>query len=486
MIADERTRLELFEAIFDAAAVGVALVDLEGHFVTSNRALQTMLGYSDDELKGRRFIEFTHADDVGAHQPMFAELLGGVRESYELAKRFVCRDGRIAHVQITASRLRDSFVLGIVKDVTPESEARAERDQLLEQLGRSQERLGVALTSVDMGFWEWDVAFDQMVWSEEMSRVCGLPVAPITGRFGERFYLIHRDDVAMVKETVRSALADATQRTLECEFRIIRPAGEECWLLARAHIFRNESGEAVRVLGVMIDITNRRQLQQHLLEAQKLEAVGRFASGIAHEFNNVLTIIVGQCDVMRVGTVTRGVLAQGLADIAEAAERACHLTQQLLTFSREGHTDPQVLNPGTVIARLAGYLQSIAGEHRLQLDLSADVHNIVMDQQQLEQAIVNLVVNARDGSPALGVITLAANNGPDDRVIVSVTDHGTGIDNRAVARIFEPFSTTTRTRPGVGLGLAVVRTVVEGAGGEIRVDTAPGRGTTFELRFPGV
>jgi signal transduction histidine kinase len=255
-------------------------------------------------------------------------------------------------------------------------------------------------------------------------------------------------------------------------------------MFGKGHIFRDDAGRAVRILGALIDVTRRRHLHEQLLQAQKMEAVGQFAGGIAHDFNNVLTVILGHCDLILATAMKPDDLQAAVHEMADAAGRAGALNEQLLTFSRRGKTNPQVLQPNEAIRRMERFARRLAGDNALVLSLAAEVGPIWIDPSQLEQAIMNLVVNARDAMAAPGVITISTGTTTDGQVMVSVSDTGTGMDDATRARIFEPFFTTKEPGKGTGLGLAVVMSVAQTAKGDVRVDTAAGRGTTFELRFP--
>src|SRR4051812_31877306 len=456
----------------------MALVDPDGRFIRCNETLQSILGHAEAALQGRSFVEFTHPDDVAHDAGLLAQLLAGTLPSYELSTRYVHRDGHLVHAQVTASRSSTGLVVAIVNDVTGEWEAR-------DQLRRSRERLGLTLSSIDMGFWEWDVPTDRMVWSEEMARLCGLGAALVVdGRYGERFYLIHPDDRRMVTRTVHEALANPEQGVIACEFRVVRPNQDQRRVVAKAHIFRDPSRQPLRVVGALMDVTPMRIMREEFLHAQKMEAVGRFVSGISHDFNNALMVIGGQCDVLGMTTLTPEKMRRGLAEISDAVDRAANLTQQLLTFSRKGQADPQVLDPNATLQRLETFIKPIVGAHDLRLALATQAGWISVDERQLEQAVINLVINARDAMREKGVITISTGNIADGRVFIAVQDSGVGMDEATKSRLFEPFFTTKAPGHGTGLGLAVVLAVMEGAGGDIYVETAPGAGSTFELRFP--
>jgi len=477
MIPETREGEALFEAVFEAAAVGMALVDPAGRFIRSNPAFRAMVGYDEAALRGRALRELVHPDDADRGEIPFAHLLESSRSSCEFSNRYLRQDGRVVGLHLTASRIPDGLLVSIVHDVTSELRAR-------DQLRRSQEQLGIALASVQMGFWEWDVTTDQMMWSGEMARLCGLEVTPTGHRFGTHFDLIHPDDILLVSTTVHEALQDPARVTVECEFRLVRPDADERWFLGKGHIFRDEQGNPRRVLGALIDVTRRHLLQQQLLQAQKMETIGTFASGVAHDFNNALTVIMGHCDIMERVDATSETLQDGLVEISNAAERAAHLTRQLLTFSRKEASNPRILNPNDTLRRLEGFLRPLMGQHQLRLQLSPVVSPIRIDERQLEQAVVNLVVNARDAMVNNGVITVTTAMAAERRVTIAVSDTGKGIDEGIRARLFEPFFTTKPPGEGTGLGLAVVLAVADQARGDVHVESAPGRGSTFELRFP--
>ncbi len=254
-------------------------------------------------------------------------------------------------------------------------------------------------------------------------------------------------------------------------------------------------------VGILLDISVRRNLEEQLRQSQKMEAIGRLAGGVAHDFNNQLTAINGYSEML---LEDKGLAAAHRADIVEilrAGKSAQELTSQLLAFSRQQILQPKVININAVIARLDGMLRRIIGEDIvLQIFLSTDCRNVCVDAAQVEQIVMNLVVNARDAMPGGGGLTLETSEVELDEhyvadhpeaqlgrhVRLSVSDMGQGMDEATRMRVFEPFFTTKDRGKGTGLGLATVYGIVKQSGGNIHIYSEPGRGTTVNVYFPAV
>jgi signal transduction histidine kinase len=228
----------------------------------------------------------------------------------------------------------------------------------------------------------------------------------------------------------------------------------------------------------------RREIEERLLQSRRLEAVGRLAAGVAHDFNNVLTVVFAEAT--RLGRLP-GPAAASAANIREAAERASALTRQLLSFGRRHHVEPELLDIGDVVRQLEKLLAKFVGDPiTVELDLAEDLARVRADRTELEQVLLNLVTNARDAMPNGGVVRIRTGRAEGDAVFLSVTDEGTGIDEAVRARLFEPFFTTKEIGKGTGLGLATVQAIVTQLGGEVRVDSRPGAGATFTVVLPSV
>jgi PAS domain S-box-containing protein len=264
---------------------------------------------------------------------------------------------------------------------------------------------------------------------------------------------------------------------------------------------RGAAGEIHGAICMALDITDRKQLEEQFRQAQKMEAVGRLAGGVAHDFNNLLMVIQGYADLLAERLPAGDSLRRNAEQIQTAAQRASALTRQLLAFSRKQIMEPKVLSVHTVVAEMEKMLRRLIGEDvDLVTSTVPDLWLVKADRGQIEQAIMNLAVNARDAMPTGGRLTIETANveldastshpmvalAPGKYVVLSVTDNGCGMDEKTQAHIFEPFFTTKEKGKGTGLGLATVYGVVKQSGGYIWVYSEPGHGTTFKIYLPKI
>ena len=243
-------------------------------------------------------------------------------------------------------------------------------------------------------------------------------------------------------------------------------------------------------LALVRDITARRELEDQLRQAQKMEAVGRLAGGVAHDFNNLLTVINGYTDVLLDEIAPDAAERTDLTMIREAGDRAATLTAQLLAFSRRSIIAPKPVNLNALVERLAKMCRHLVGEHiAVVTELDRELRSVMADAGQLEQVVMNLVVNARDAMPRGGTLTITTHQivaPPRLLASLTVSDTGEGMTDDVRARVFEPFFTTKPHGQGSGLGLATAYGIVEQANGQIRVDSTPGKGSAFTVVFPTI
>src|SRR5437016_17656 len=315
---------------------------------------------------------------------------------------------------------------------------------------------------------------------------------------------IYPGDRARVEASIRDCLAGSDDRW-SGEYRFRRCDGTFINVLERAVILRDNDGAAERLVGSLMDVTARKQLQDQLCRSQRMEAFGQLAGGVAHDFNNFLTTILGYGDLLLSERQIRGVLADHVTEVRAAAGRASALTQQLLAFSRRQPLEPVIVEVNSIITNLERSLLRLIGEN---ISVVCHLHHekegahIKADPSQISQIILNLAVNARDAMPKGGELTLETaivdlrsataspfNCGdfvPGEYVLINISDTGIGMNDEAKVHLFEPFFTTKADRERSGLGLATSYGIVHQSGGHLRVESEQGKGTTVQIYLPRV
>ncbi len=364
-----------------------------------------------------------------------------------------------------------------------------------QELRTSEERLRLAMEAAVLGIWDRDLKTDQITWSRSQAVLFGLPPDQLRGSYAEFQALIHPEDVARVELELDRARREKTAYTHE--YRILRADGVH-WITGKGRFFYDEAGQAYRAMGVILDVTEHRRLEEQFRHAQKMEAVGRFAGGVAHDFNNLLTVINGYGDMLLDMIQPEDQTHELVQQIRHAGERGANLTRQILAFSRHQVVAPRTLDVNAVIRDMESMLRRLIGED-LEFRTEHDPHlwPVRADPGQLDQVIVNLVINACDAMPTGGTLTVSTRSveftaadvegRPEARpglyVMLSVSDTGAGMDEATLVRIFEPFF-TTKGAQGTGLGLATVYSIVHQANGFIEVSSAPGQGAAFHVYLP--
>jgi PAS domain S-box-containing protein len=364
---------------------------------------------------------------------------------------------------------------------------------------RAEARTQLALRAAQMGVWELDLAADRLDWSDSLAAIFGLlpPQAPTT--HDEFVALIHPDDRVAAQEALERAVRERTD--IASEFRVVWPDNTVHWIAGRARILTDESGRSTRILGVAMDIGERKSLEEQLRQAQKMEAVGQLAGGVAHDFNNLLTVIHGYAELLLGTFEAEDQRWSDLDEIVKAAERATDLTRQLLTFSRRQVLKPTLLDMNRLVRSTSTMLRRLIGEDiELLTTLSPAPAMVHADEGQLEQILMNLAVNARDAMQGGGRLSIETavvvfdgryamghvDVRPGPYVMLAVTDSGIGMDGPTKERIFEPFFTTKPRGHGTGLGLSTVYGIVKQSGGYIWVYSEPGLGATFKVCLPQI
>ena len=372
-----------------------------------------------------------------------------------------------------------------------------EREAALEELHRRDEQLRVALEAASMGVWYWSAGDNRLTWDEPLRRMYGVRPDERIERYEDFIGRVHPDDREMVEAKVRRALSDGGR--LDYEFRIVLPDGRTRWIADQGRAVRGEGG-IVDMTGTCMDITDRRNAEEQLRLAHRMESVGRLAGGVAHEANNQMSVVIGAVSfILRRPDLPPAVRADA-EHIRAAAERTAAVTAQLLAFSRRQVLRPQRLELGTVLEHYRPVLARTMGEDcPIALRLGA-APAVRMDPGQLEQVLLNLALNARDAMPRGGTLTIetstvelaaptpAAPRGvtmrPGRYALLAVSDTGHGMDRETLSHVFEPFFTTKGLGRGTGLGLATVYGIVKQSDGYIWAYSEPGQGTTIKIYLP--
>ena len=360
---------------------------------------------------------------------------------------------------------------------------------------RAEERTNYALGAAGIGMWDLDLKTDRVRWSDSMGPVVGVQPdeAPRTAR--EFFAMIHPDDAALVAAALQKAEDDGTD--FQMELRIPSPQGTR-WVAAHARLVRDAAGLAVSWLGVGTNISDRKSLESQFRQSQKMEAIGQLAGGVAHDFNNILTAILGYSELVMDSFGPRDQRRADMEAVITAGQRAAGLTRQLLAFSRKQVLQPSVVDLNGLIEDMLQMLGRLIGEQIAVVPMLAPHLGLVRaDAGQVEQVSMNLVVNARDAMPTGGRVVIETANVELDQsclhdveiqngsyVMLAVSDTGIGMDEATKRRLFEPFFTTKEAGKGTGLGLATVYGIVKQSGGYVWVYSEPGRGTTFKVFLP--
>ncbi|HMB79737.1 MAG TPA: PAS domain-containing protein [Vicinamibacterales bacterium] len=488
--------IALLEATLEATHDGILVLDLDRRVIRYNRLLAKMLripteaidaGHAEQLLRGIA----AELEDPESFERRSQELWSDVSATSTDVLRF--KDGRVFERFVAPHRIGATIVGRVVslRDIGPALRAEEALEQHRAFLEKAQEigHIGSWVAELD--------GSDRLGWSSESHRIFGVPLGQFTGTSEAFFAVVHPDDRQAVRAAAEAAAAG--RQPYDIEHRVVRPDGTERWVHERAAILRDPQGRALRMVGTVQDITERRQLEDQLRQSQKMEAIGRLAGGIAHDLNNALTAIAGYAE-LALGEVGSDHAARAdVEEIRRAAERAGSVTRQLLAFSRKQLLEPRVFDLNETIAAIARLLARLLGaDVEVQTRLAGAMLPVLGDPGQVEQAVINLAVNARDAMPRGGKLVLSTAletvdepftrshlpMTPGQYVVLRVSDTGHGMPRETMGRIFEPFFTTKDVGKGTGLGLSMVYGTLKQIGGFIFVDSEINRGTTFRLYFP--
>jgi two-component system cell cycle sensor histidine kinase/response regulator CckA len=392
--------------------------------------------------------------------------------------------GRLFELWLTPARSGDGqSVIGVGVDITRRQGAERALRDATDMFEALIEASPVAILTLDR---EGQVR----LWNPAAERLLGWPVSEVLGR---RLPVSREDEPGLLASLAAGqSFTGALVRRPTRDLRMIDV------LLSRAPL-RNPAGQIVGAVEILVDVSEQRRLEEQLVQAQKMEAVGRLAGGIAHDFNNVLAVIQGFVWITHSDLPAADPMREDLDQVLRAVDRASGLTRQLLAFSRKQVFRMQILDVNALVVEVRKMLARVIGEDiELQTRLGPDAGRVRADAGQMEQVLLNLAVNARDAMPRGGVLTVETAHvsldeesaqqrlelKPGAYVMIAVSDTGIGMDRATLDHIFEPFFTTKEKGRGTGLGLSTAYGIVKQSGGDLTVESRPGAGSTFRIYLP--
>jgi two-component system, cell cycle sensor histidine kinase and response regulator CckA len=490
-LADEALRRANETSIY-ASPVPIIAADADSRVTMWNPAAEALFGWGEAEVVGNP-IPIIPEDLRAEAASLHARLLSGeTLRGIEVLRQK--RNGSLATISLSAAPIRDANrkvkgIIGFMADITEQKHSE-------EALRQAEEKYRTIVENAVEGIYQTTPAGRYLSANPALARMLGFD--------SPEELIAFRNDIR-TQEYVNPEMRNEFVRTLEArsfvqnfEYEAYRNDGKIIWVSENARAVRDVGGQILYFEGTVEDITHRRELEQQLRQMQKIEAVGRLAGGVAHDFNNILMAISSYAELLD-KKLPDEASRRYAAEIVKATDRGSSLTEGLLTFSRKQVLSPKVFDLNNLINEQIMMLQRLIPENiQLTFIPGTAVGRIKADPGQVEQVLMNLVINARDAMPNGGQVLIATSNAKLDcaecpvhdsatareYVVVMVKDEGCGMNAKTKSQIFEPFFTTKEQGKGTGLGLAIVFGIVKQNAGQIVVDSEPDKGATFKVYFP--
>jgi len=504
-IADIALSMDLLEALPDA----IVAVDNDGTIVQVNSQTQELFGYLRDELIGQKIemlVPERHRSQHHHHREGFAQTPKTRRMGADLDLYGRRRNGSEFPVEISLSPVSTetgAFVLSAIRDISNRKriaeELRRANEELhqrtTEQLGEYRSRLASIIDSSEDAILSKGLDGTITSWNRGAEHIYGYAPEEVVGKHISLLLPADRPDE--IPEILRKIARG--ERIEHHESVRVTKDGRRLDVSISVSPLRDAAGEIAGASAIARDITAQKRAEDQLRQAQKMEAIGRLAGGVAHDFNNILAIITSCTEFLRDRIDPSAEPSVYVENIRKALERGTSLTRQMLAFSRTSAIQPRILDLNERLREISKLLRPLLGDDVEILIVPRSSSALIeADPGQLDQIVVNLAVNARDAMPRGGKLILETSAVRFDEdfaeqhqampagkyVLLAVSDTGIGMDEATVSRIFEPFFTTKEAGKGTGLGLATVYGIVKQNGGNILVYTEPGQGTTFKIYLP--
>jgi PAS domain S-box-containing protein len=489
-------------SIFRSAPVGIGSV-VNRVLSKVNERLCEITGYNERELIGQcsRMLYPSDEDFEYVGREKYGQIADHGTGTVET--RWQKKDGTIIDVLLSSTPVdlqdQSKGVTFTVLDITEQKHAE-------EALRKSEERFSLAMEASKDGIWDWDLTTGKIYCSPSLTSMLGYDSNDVIESVDQWQELIHPDDRQKAYQSNFDCVHNLTD-SFEVEYRMQTHDGGWKWIVGRGKaVQRDASGKALRIIGTHRDNTDHKKavaeketLQAQLHQSQKMESVGRLAGGVAHDFNNMLGVILGHTELALLQADETHNLHEDLKEIQKAAKRSAEITKQLLAFARKQTISPKQLDLNDTVESMLNMLRRLIGED---IDLvwqpAAQIWPVKMDPSQIDQILANLCINARDAIADVGKITIETERKtfdeeyckehtgfiPGDFVLLAVSDNGCGMGKDTLDNLFEPFFTTKEVGKGTGLGLATIYGIVKQNNGFINVYSEPGQGSTFKIYLP--
>ncbi len=487
--------VSMLVSVLESAVDAIVTINDAGVIQSVNPATEKLFGYGADELIGKNIsilMEGTyrakHDDYIASYLATSKKKIIGIGREVEARHK----DGDVFPIHLSVSEFwheENRYFAGIIHDIRQRKEAE-------EKLRKSEEQLGSILEASSDGWWSYRFSDKTVTWSDGVFRMFGYEPGEFVPTLALEVESTHPSDLTARRDALKSHLL--YDRPYLVNFRFRNKTGNYIWVRASGKVMRDDLGKPVHMIGAVSDISETIEKDEQLQRALRLETIGQLTGGIAHDFNNILTVISGNLEFLEMQLSENDQL-ELLKEAMEATEMGATLTDRLLTFARRRHIEPETVNLNDIVLRLSDMLRrTLGGQIDLSTVVSPDLWATRVDPGQVENAIMNLVINARDAMPDGGRVIVETKNAvldvdyvenepaldPGDYVLLTVTDTGIGMTEDVREHVFEPFFTTKEVGHGTGLGLSMVYGFAKQARGHTTLYSEVGVGTTVNIYLP--
>lgn len=488
-----RSNEERFRHLVENISDGILAVDAEGTILFASESACNVSGYSRPQIVGKSLFQFADVADQADMRTQFERVLSVAGSTLQWGARVRHGDGSWRYFEgSTANRFNIPGVNALIINFRDNTVGK----QMKEALVEAEAKYRAIYENAIVGIYLSSPEGRYLSMNQTLASVYGFSSPEDVIQHCANIKALYVDGDRW-EQLRRALMSDGVVQ--DFEYEVQRSDGTRRSLIESARAVYGGGGRLLYYEGVVRDITDRKTLEVQLRQAQKLEAVGRLAGGVAHDFNNMLGVILGYGDILQSQLPIDHPGLNSAAEIQKAARKAADLTRQLLAFSRKQILQPQVVNLNSLIDELNKMLRRLIGDDiELVFRPGTSLADVKADPGQLEQVLMNLAVNSKDAMPGGGRLLVETSNTvvdhafaaqhapmrPGNYVVLSITDNGLGMNADTLSHIFEPFFTTKEQGKGTGLGLSIVYGIVKQSGGYIWVDSHVNQGTTFRIYLP--